>query len=117
MLRRIDGMVVIVTGASAGIGKALAEELSRHGAKLALAARRIDRLEELNRQLGGGHLVVQCDVSQTNDCHRLINSAHQNFGRIDTLVCNAGYGEFRRAIETTPAQMEAIFRTNVFGTL
>src|SRR5438132_10748543 len=92
--RRLDGMVVIITGASAGIGKALAEELSKRGAKLALGARRVERLEELNRALGGGHLVVQCDVSREEDCTRLINSAVEKFGRIDTLVCNAGYGEF-----------------------
>jgi short-subunit dehydrogenase len=60
---------------------------------------------------------VQCDVSREEDCRRLISSAVEKFGRIDTLVCNAGYGEFRRMLETTPDQMEAIFRTNVFGTM
>jgi short-subunit dehydrogenase len=110
-------MVVIITGASAGIGKSLAEELFRRGAKLALGARRVERLEEMNRTMGGGHLVVPCDVSREEDCTRLIAATAERFGRIDTLVCNAGYGEFRRMIETTPQQMEAIFRTNVFGTM
>ena len=116
MRRSIDGMVVVITGASAGIGRALAEELSRRGAKLALAARRLDRLEELNRALGGGHLCVHTDVSVREECDALVARAVEHFGRIDTLVCNAGYGILRPVAETTPAQMQEIFQTNVFGT-
>jgi short-subunit dehydrogenase len=117
MKRRIDGMVVVITGASAGIGRELAVQLAGRGAKLVLGARRVDKLEELNRQLGGNHFVVACDVSKTADCQALVDAATKAFGRIDTLVCNAGYGEFRRMAETTSEQFEAIFRTNVFGTM
>jgi NADP-dependent 3-hydroxy acid dehydrogenase YdfG len=95
MRRRIDGMVVVITGASAGIGRALAEALSARGARLALAARREDRLAELNRALGGGHLVVPTDVSIQSQCEALVRQAREHFGRIDTLVCNAGYGFLR----------------------
>jgi short-subunit dehydrogenase len=110
-------MVVLITGASAGIGRALAEELARRGARLALAARRLDRLEELNRSLGGGHLCVSTDVSQREQCEALVERTVAHFGRIDTLVCNAGYGILRRVSETTPQQMQEIFQTNVFGTV
>ena len=114
--RRVEGMVVVITGASAGIGRALAEGLSRRGAKLALAARRLERLEELNGGLGGGHLCVQTDVSRPEDCEDLVRRALDRFGRIDTLVCNAGYGVIRPVAKTSPEEMTQIFRTNVFGT-
>ena len=117
MLRPIDGMVVVITGASAGIGKALAEELSARGAKLALAARRADRLEELNRALGNRHLCLRTDVSVRQECEALVGASVAHFGRIDTLVCNAGYGILRPVAETTPEQMQDIFQTNVFGTV
>ena len=110
-------MVVVITGASAGIGAALALELSARGARLVLAARRLDRLDELNRDLGGAHLCVQTDVSRREECENLVARAVERFGRIDTLVCNAGYGILRRVHETTPQQAQEIFQTNVFGTL
>jgi len=117
MRRTLDGMVVIITGASAGIGRALAENLSGRGARLVLAARRLDRLEELNRALGGRHLCVRTDVSRREECEGLIIAAADHFGRIDTLVCNAGYGILRPVAETTPQQMQDIFQANVFGTV
>ncbi|HEY1629231.1 MAG TPA: SDR family NAD(P)-dependent oxidoreductase [Tepidisphaeraceae bacterium] len=116
MPRTLKDMVVVITGASAGIGKALAEELSPLGAKLVLSARRMDRLEQLNKALGGGHLCVQADVSRMDDCHHLIDEAHKRYGRIDTLVCNAGYGIYRTVAQTTPDDVRAIFATNFFGT-
>jgi short-subunit dehydrogenase len=116
MPRTLKDMVVVITGASAGIGKALAEELSPLGAKLVLSARRMDRLEQLNKSLGGAHLCVRADVARMDDCHNLIDQAKQHFGRIDTLVCNAGYGLYRTVAQTTPDDVRAIFATNVFGT-
>ena len=117
MRRSIRGMVVVITGASAGIGRALAIELNARGAKLILAARRLDRLNALNRDLGGTHLVVQADVAHQEDCVRLIHAAAERFGRIDTLVCNAGYGDYTHAWEVERHEVEAIFATNFFGTL
>jgi short-subunit dehydrogenase len=108
-------MTVIITGASAGIGEALAEVLSQAGARLTLAARRVDRLNDLNQRLGGGHLAIECDVAKPDDCRRLIEQSHTHFGRIDTLVCNAGYGMGRTLAETTLEDYHAIFATNVWG--
>ncbi|MFT3786960.1 MAG: SDR family NAD(P)-dependent oxidoreductase [Tepidisphaeraceae bacterium] len=116
MPRQLRDSVIVITGASAGIGRALATVLHEHGARLVLAARRIDRLESLNSSLGGKHLCVQVDVSRTQDCHELIENAIEHFGRIDTLVCNAGYGIAASVAATTPEQLHAIFATNVFGT-
>jgi NAD(P)-dependent dehydrogenase (short-subunit alcohol dehydrogenase family) len=114
--RELSGMVVIITGASAGIGKALAEELARRGAKLALAARRIDRLHALIQAIGGEHLAIEADVSRSDDCRRVITESVARFGRIDTLVCNAGYGVAKSVVETTEEEMKRIFAANVFGT-
>lgn len=109
-------MVVVITGASAGIGKALATDLSAQGAKLVLAARRMDRLEELNRSLGGGHFTVAADVSRTEDCKKLIDETYARFGRIDTLVCNAGFGIYKWVAQMTPQDTRSLFETNVYGT-
>jgi short-subunit dehydrogenase len=116
MPRELKDMVVIITGASAGIGRALAEELSGRGARLALSARRLDRLEELNASLGAQHLVMRADVAQPDDCRKIVEEAINRFGRIDTLVCNAGYGIARPTAEMTIEEMRNIFATNVFGT-
>lgn len=113
--RNLKDMVVVITGASAGIGKALAEELSPAGAKLVLAARRTDTLEEVNRSLGGHHLCVRADVSQLEDCHSLIEQTIARHGRIDTLVCNAGFGIYKWVKETTPDDTRSMFATNVLG--
>src|SRR6476469_5139278 len=105
MTRRIEGMAVAITGASAGIGKALSQQLARRGAKLAICARRIEKLEELNKELGGGHLCVAADVAKHEDCETFIRRAHEHFGRIDTLVCNAGYGFVRTVADTSADEM------------
>ena len=116
MARSIQDMVVVITGASSGIGRALAEYLSHRKAKLTLTARRLDRLEALNIELGGGHQVVQADVSNQDDCRNLVQSAAAFHGRIDTLVCNAGYGLAKSVSETSSIELRRIFETNLFGT-
>lgn len=109
-------MVVLITGASSGIGSELATQLAMRGARLVLSARRADRLEALNRALGGSHLVVPADVAQTQQCFDLVERAYAHYGRIDTLVCNAGYGAVATVADMPPEAMRAIFATNVFGT-
>ena len=85
--------VVIVTGASAGIGKALAMELAKQGAKLAIAARRVERLEQVAsdcRSLGGEVIVIPTDVSDEAQCRELVEKTIAKFGRLDMLINNAG---------------------------
>lgn len=115
-MRDLKNMVVAITGASAGIGRALAVELHHQGARLALAARREDALTALNTELGGGHLIQRCDVARADDCAAFIAATQARYERIDTLVCNAGYGLARRIGEMTPAEWQAIIATNLYGT-
>jgi short-subunit dehydrogenase len=115
MPRKLNDMVVVITGASAGIGKALAERLSARGATLVLAARRLERLEELNQEMSARHLVVRADVARREDCQTIVDRALERFGRIDTLVCNAGYGLYKKMSDTSPEDVRRIFATNVFG--
>jgi NAD(P)-dependent dehydrogenase (short-subunit alcohol dehydrogenase family) len=110
-------MVVIITGASAGIGRALAQKLAQQGAKLVLSARRVEKLDELNRELGGSHLTLRADVSNHDDCQNLVEQTLTRFGRIDTLVCNAGYGIARGVADSTHEDVARMFATNVYGTL
>lgn len=117
MARNLQDMVVVITGASSGIGRALAMELHQRRARLVLSARRREKLEELNRTLGGGHVCVRADVSQAADCESLIAKTIESFGRIDTLVCNAGYGMARSVAETSREEFERMFATNVSGTV
>jgi short-subunit dehydrogenase len=116
MKRELREMVVVITGASAGIGHELAIQLAHAGARLVLAARRVERLTALNEELGATHLVVPTDVGDAAQCERLARSARDRFGRIDTFVCNAGYGLGRPVASTSADELNAIFRTNVFGT-
>ena len=83
--------VVVITGASSGIGRALALEYARCGASLSLAARRIHLLNELKNELHGTEMIaVQTDVTIESDCKNLIDLTLQKFGRIDILINNAG---------------------------
>ncbi len=116
MHRNLSEMVCLITGASSGIGAKLAHQLSERGAKLVLAARRRDKLDALNKELGGGHLCVTANVAETEQCAAVVAQTYDYFGRIDTLVANAGYGISKPTWQHTPAEVRAMFATNVFGT-
>lgn len=114
-----DG-VAFITGASSGIGAALAVELARQGADVALAARRIDRLEVLAAQvraLGRQALVVACDVTRDEDLDRAVAATVAQFGRLDIAVANAGFGVVGPFERLDLADYRRQFETNVFGVL
>jgi NADP-dependent 3-hydroxy acid dehydrogenase YdfG len=91
MSNSIEGKVVVITGASSGLGEAAARHLARHGAKLVLGARRIERLQALAQDLSlGDDAAVQTDVTQYAQVRRLVDHAVQSRGRIDVLINNAG---------------------------
>jgi short-subunit dehydrogenase len=110
--------VIIVTGASAGIGEATARRLARGGATIVISARRQDRLEALARELdpeGQRVLAVAGDITLDADRRRLVDATIARFGRIDGLVNNAGYGT-RGPVEIVPVELiRKNFETNVFS--
>jgi short-subunit dehydrogenase len=110
--------VVIVTGASSGIGEATARRLARGGAKLVISARRSDRLEALARELdltGKRVLALAADVTDEANRRRVVDGTLRKFGRIDALVNNAGYGT-RGPVELVPLELiRRNFETNVFA--
>src|SRR5687767_8927498 len=90
----IDGKVVIVTGASSGIGESLARELARAGAITVLAARRVERLERLQKEIeemGGQALAVPTDLTKLDQITHLVNTTLTAYGRIDILANIAGW--------------------------
>jgi NAD(P)-dependent dehydrogenase (short-subunit alcohol dehydrogenase family) len=114
----LSGQVVIVTGASSGIGEAIARRLARAGAKVVITARRPERLNALARELdpdGARVMPIAGDVTNDADRRALVAGSLKKFGRIDALVNNAGFGT-RGPLELVP--VEAIrrnFETNVFS--
>ena len=119
-LRSYQGIRTLVTGASSGIGRALALRIAAQGARVALVARRQDELEQLAaeiREAGGESLVLPCDVADREQVEACAAHALEGLGGIDLLVNNAGYGHHRTFLEWDVADMERMMRVNYFGTL
>jgi short-subunit dehydrogenase len=118
--RRFAGNAVFITGASSGIGAALAREFAREGGDVVLAARRQDRLEALAAEItqaGRRALVVPCDVTRDGDLERAAALTRTAFGKLDVVVANAGFGVVG-ALETLSLDdYRRQFETNVFGVL
>ncbi|HJZ13134.1 MAG TPA: SDR family NAD(P)-dependent oxidoreductase [Acidobacteriota bacterium] len=115
----LQNKVVVITGASSGIGRETALALGREKCRLVLAARRQEKLESVRRQVeeaGGKAVVAPADVSRNSDVEELVKTALVQFGRIDVLINNAGSGLLATLEETTPEQMERIWRTNFLST-
>lgn len=92
-MSKLESKVAIITGASSGIGRALALEMGERGARLVLGARNEEKLDDLSRELNDmsvENIVVQTDVKVENDCKNLVLSAVDNYGGVDVLVNNAG---------------------------
>lgn len=110
----IKDRVILVTGASSGIGLSTAEELTARGAHVVLVARRADLLEDLSARLPGS-LPLVADVTDFAALREAIDAAHRHFGRLDGLINNAGRGYGARVEEIDPDLFEQIFRLNVLS--
>jgi short-subunit dehydrogenase len=107
--------VAVVTGASSGIGAALARALSQQGAKVTMVARRLKKLNEVSGSCPGDVLVIAADLTQETDRKRIIRGTMDRWGRIDILVNNAGQGMYGDFISTTEADWRQIFEINLFS--
>jgi NADP-dependent 3-hydroxy acid dehydrogenase YdfG len=118
--RPLDGTAALVTGASSGIGAATALVLAGLGAKVALAARRTDRLEELAGRVradGATAIVIPADVTQQADAERAVERTVSELGRLDTLVNNAGVMLLGPVVDAPVDEWERMVRLNVIGLL
>ncbi|MGH2516679.1 MAG: SDR family oxidoreductase, partial [Ktedonobacterales bacterium] len=118
---RLRGQVAIVTGASSGIGAAIAEQLVARGVHVMLAARRAERLHALAARLrgaGSGETqVIQCDVREDADVRATIQQTLDRWGRLDILIANAGLGYRGSVVDGDIERWRVMLDTNVFGLL
>jgi NAD(P)-dependent dehydrogenase (short-subunit alcohol dehydrogenase family) len=112
--------VILITGASSGIGQATALRLAELGSRLALAARTVPALEKTAdavRQRGAEALVVPTDVTVREQCEQAVRATVDRFGRLDVLLCSAGVSMRANFAETAPDVLEQVMRVNFFGTM
>lgn len=110
----LTNQVAIVTGASRGIGRAIALLLALQGAKVVAVARTAEELEELNAKTQG--LAIPADVADEADAQHIVTETLSRFGRLDMLICNAGVGSFNLLEHFDEAEWDRIFDVNVKGT-
>jgi 3-oxoacyl-[acyl-carrier protein] reductase len=113
----LQDRVVVITGASAGIGRATARELVGAGARVVLGARRKERLDELEAEAAGRVVGMEMDVRSPDDNRRLVLMALERFGRVDSLVANAGIGMYGGILDHTDEALQTMLDTNVAGTV
>ena len=113
----IRDKIVIVTGASMGIGEAIAQVFSAAGAKVVLAARSADKLQAVARRLPGESLVVPTDMIDRDQVYALIEQARARFGRVDMLINNAGQAAAGPVATVDPEHYRKIIELNLFGPL
>src|SRR5262245_17331203 len=117
-VRDLSSTTVAITGASSGIGRASARALIAAGANVVLAARRVDRLHELVDELGAERaLAVSCDVRGAEDNRRLVSSAVDRFGGLDSFVANAGIGAYGDILDHSDDELTEMVETNFLGTV
>src|SRR3954471_16201711 len=115
----LTGRVAAITGASSGIGLACAKHLARAGAAVVLGARRVSLLESTAdriRAAGGRAAIVQMDVVREQDVQALVAMAEREFGRLDVMICNAGFGYYGPIDDTPSDVMRRMMDVNYMGT-
>ena len=112
-MRMLEGKVAVVTGASSGIGRAVAERFLEEGAKVVVVGRTADKLETLKKEMDGGDALIThvADLSSDDQSRSVIEAAEQAFGGLDVLVNNAGVGYSYRDVR--PGSMDTLVDTSV----
>jgi NADP-dependent 3-hydroxy acid dehydrogenase YdfG len=120
MTNNITGKVVVITGASGGLGEAIARHLVKLGAKVVLGARRIERLEKLVSEIkseNGNAVAAATDVTKRQDLERLASKAVEEFGRVDVLVNNAGIMQLASLAKLRVDEWDRMIDVNIKGVL
>jgi len=124
---KLEGKVAIITGASRGLGKAMAIELSREGAFVAVAARTVEHgqsklpgtihetVKEIE-QFGGKAIAVRCDVTQENDIDKMVEQVQEQFGQVDIMINNAGIAMPKSFLKLTTKNWDLLMNVNLKGT-
>lgn len=115
----LNNKTIVLTGASKGIGKALAIDLASHGVNLVLVARSQSELEQVKKQVeqaGSNCLIFAGNVSDESLANKVVNETLAAFGKIDFMINNAGSGVFKRTSEISSEEWDSIYDTNVKGT-
>ncbi len=107
--------VVLVTGASSGIGRATAIAFAKDGARVVLASRNRERLEALAKEIGAAALAVTCDVRHRSHVKAAVDAAVAKFGALHVAIANAGIGIYHSAARMRDEDLDTTFRTNVYG--
>lgn len=114
----VDGKHAVVTGASSGLGRQFALCLAEQGVNVAIAARRLDRLEEVKKQIeayGVNCLAIRCDITDSKQVESMVHTVEREFGRIEILINNAGLGLSLPATELDDESWKQMMDTNVNG--
>jgi short-subunit dehydrogenase len=116
---KLQGKVAVITGASMGIGEAIAKLFLQEGAKAVLCSRDLARTQAAEQRIGGGPntLSVACDVSKRDQVEALVKAAVAKFGRVDIFVNNAGFGLNDAVADMDMTEFRRMFDTNLFGTV
>ncbi|MDR1962486.1 MAG: SDR family oxidoreductase, partial [Planctomycetaceae bacterium] len=119
--------IVLVTGGSSGLGRIIAEEFFRAGAKLAIVALEKDDVEKASHEIGSNKagsgeisyevLPIHADITKQDDVNRIFETVRNHWGGLDVLVNNAGRSMRGRVLDTTPEQFQSLFDLNVLGTI
>ena len=115
MTAGLDGARVLIVGASSGVGRELGRQAAAHGAQVAFAARRVERVEEAAAQAGGGAVGLRCDARDEASCQAVVADAVEAFGGLDVVVYSTAIDVLVRLEEAPMATWADTFATNVFG--
>lgn len=112
----LKGKTALITGGGRGIGRAIALAFAREGARIAVAARTVEQIEQVATEIGNGAIALVCDVSDPESVKRMFGELHERFGHADILVNNAGIAESATLVNTTDEHWHRHIAINLSGT-